>query len=203
VLVDRRLCCLNLKLIDWKRTVKQTCMNSDIEQTGYWESVRQKRLETILGVWQSLLDSQKLSGKRMQLSPPLLNEVVEHYLADVRVIKMRYGISERIQLHKVAGLMTSSILRYRPVVPLVDSYDSSYELCANEILALYQGIAICGEYTARDGHLQIIQEDWFDRWFNSFLYLLHHRNYTAESVIFIYETLCCLKFPKNLEKVMD
>ncbi len=166
------------------------------------QPIREKRTQTLIGVWDSLVASNKFDPARLKLSVPLVNEVIEHYLSDYIILKKRYKIEDsRIQLHKVAGLMSAAILRYRPIIPLIDEYASDYEISANEILAVIQGIAICGEYTAKDSHLEILDESWFERWFRDFLYLLHCRNYTAESLIMIYETICCLKFPKNLERV--
>ncbi len=168
------------------------------------ERIRRKRIETLIGVWDILLQNKKFDSSRLRLSPPLVNEVIEQYLADYSVLKVRYKIQgTKIQLHKIAGLLTASILRFRPVIPLVNEYESDYEMCANEILAVIQGVAICGEYTAKDGHLALTQEAWFNEWFKDFIFLLHRRNYTAESVIFVYQTLCCLRFPENLTKGAD
>ena len=48
-----------------------------------------------------------------------------------------------------------------------------------------------------------MNEDWFEPWLKDFVYLLHHRNYTSEGLIFVYETVCHMKFPENLEKESD
>lgn len=39
--------------------------------------------------------------------------------------------------------------------------------------------------------------DWFDQWLEEFVYLLHSRNHTAESLIFIYQTISRIYFPAN------
>lgn len=167
-------------------------------------AIREKRTKTLIGVWDLLVASGKLDPKKFQLSPPLINEVVEHYIADYSVLRQRYKIqSSKIQLHKIAGLVAASIMRYRPVTPLVDEFKTDYEICANEILAVIHGIAICGEYTEKDSPLEILDEEWFDRWFRDFLYLLHCRNYTPESLIFVFQTLCSLRFQQNMKNVED
>ena len=175
-----------------------------MEKEPDFAEIREKRIKTLIGVWDSLVSNGKLDSTRLKLSSPLINEVVEHYISDYTILRKRYKIAQsKIQLHKIAGLMAASILRYRPVIPLVETFQSDYEIFSNEILAVMHGIAICGEYVAKDGPLEIIDEDWFDQWFKDFLYLLHCRNYTAESLIFVFETLCCLRFKINMENISE
>lgn len=162
------------------------------------EALRIKRLAFLGRIWEMLTDNNILSPKRFSLSSPLLNEVALHYLADVKVLKSRYKIDKKIQLHKIAGLTTGSILRFRPIIPTVDEFNSSQEIYANEIFAITHGLAICGEFSVKECEV-MIQEAWFDTWFNDFLYLLHNRNYTSESLMFIYQTLSIFKFSSNFE----
>ena len=175
----------------------------DANEEAYQQHIRAKRTQTLLGVWNTLVANGQLSATKFKLSAPLVNEVIEQYVADLGILKKRYRIEQRIQLHKIAGLMTAAILRFRPVIPLVEEYTSEYDMCANELLAIFHGVAICGEYTTKDGCLDVIAEDWFNRWLRDFLYLLHYRNHTPESLMFIYETLCCVRFRANLEKSED
>ena len=169
-----------------------------------FEAIREKRTKTLIGVWDLLISNGQINSLRLHLSTPLINEVIEHYIADYSVLRQRYKIqNSKIQLHKISGLMAASILRYRPVVPLVEEFKTDYEICANEILAVIHGIAICGEYVAKDGPLEILNEEWFDKWLKDFLYLLHCRNYTPESLIFVFQTLCCLRFPVNMQNLSD
>jgi len=167
------------------------------------DELRQKRMRMLLGTWDALVKHNKLDAERLTMSPPLANEVIEYYIADNTALKERYRIKDRIQLHKVAGLTTSAILRFRPIIPLVHEFNSYVEIYANEILAIYHGLAICGEFAVANGHLKMIDEDWFEPWMRNFVYLLHHRNYTSEGLIFVYETICRLKFPSNLDKRSD
>ena len=154
-----------------------------------FEAIREKRTKTLIGVWDLLISNGQINSLRLHLSTPLINEVIEHYIADYSVLRQRYKIqNSKIQLHKISGLMAASILRYRPVVPLVEEFKTDYEICANEILAVIHGIAICGEYVAKDGPLEILNEEWFDKWLKDFLYLLHCRNYTPESTCKTYPT---------------
>jgi len=160
--------------------------------------VREKRSQTLVSIWKILVKNGKLNDKRFNLSKPLVNEVIEQYISDYEILKKRYKIDNtKIQLHKVAGLMTAAILKYRPIVPLVDSYESHYETCANEILAIFQGLTICAEYS-EDKLFELMGEPWFEPWFLDFLFLLHRRNHTPESIIFVYETLCRLRLSEGL-----
>ena len=167
------------------------------------EEIRLRRTQTLLGVWKLLTENGWLKAEHLKLSPYLLNESVEHYLTDMSILKTRYVIPDRIQPPKIAGLMTAAILRFRPVIPLVDECLSKYQMMANEILAVFNGVAICGEQAILEGDTSFIEEPWFDGWFNSFLYILHYRNYTPESLNFVYETLCYVKFPQSITKNTD
>jgi len=176
-------------------------MSTSDEKTAL-DELRAKRVRTLIGVWKSLVQTGKFSDARLKLSVPLLNETVEYYLGDLDSLKRRYRIDKsRVQLHKIAGMMAGAILRFRPIIPIVDKITSEYELVANELFAIFHGIAICGEYNLHDGRLEIIDEEWFDPWLQDFLYLLHYRHYTSEALIFTFETLTWLRFPKNMAPV--
>lgn len=161
------------------------------------QAVRLKRTETLVGVWDILVATGKLDGAAFKLSTPLVNEVIEHYIADLEVMKLRYKIHDLIHLHKVAGLMTGAIMRFRPVIPIGDEYPSEISIYANEIMAIYHGIAICGQEVERNERMRISTKAWFANWMKDFIYLLHHRNHNPESLIFIYETLCYSHFPSS------
>ena len=162
------------------------------------DDLRSKRVKLMLQIWDHLIGNKVIDPDRFKLSFPLVNEVVEHYLDDVKVIKCRYKINDKIQLHKVAGLLTSLIVRYRPIVPIVDEYDTPKEIYTNEIFAVMHGLAICGEFSIEECE-KISSQEWFDTWFTDFLYLLHSRNHTAESLIFVFQTFCIFNFPSNFQ----
>lgn len=162
------------------------------------EEIREKRYTTILGIWKVFIERGYLDESRFRLSMPLVDEVIEHYIIDWEILKQRYHIPKEIQLHKVAGLMAASILRYRPIVPLMDDeFRDKKEIYANEFFAVLHGLAICGAYSLEVCD-KISQEGWFDGWVNNFTYLLHRRNHTPESLAFIFETLCIFNFPDNI-----
>jgi hypothetical protein len=166
----------------------------------YLDNLRKKRMQTLIGVWKAL-DEASLVPDSYRLSSLLINEVVEHYISDVRVIKFRYRIEDRIKLHKVAGLMTASIVRFKPAIACQEEKIDVYDPFINESFAIIHGLAICGECEQNDEYLALTKEPWFDQWLNDFRYLLRYRNYTAESLIFIFQTLCELRFPEYSEPI--
>jgi hypothetical protein len=148
-------------------------------------------------VWDYLNSKGQANKEDFMLSEPVVNEIVQHYLTDLKILKYRYKIKDKIQLHKVAGLITSLIVRYRPILPLVQTYSTEDEMYMNEKFAIIHGLSICAEYSNED-ILTLINEPWFDTWYRDFIYLLHVRHHTPESLTFIFETLCVFKFPNNM-----
>ncbi len=158
--------------------------------------IREKRITLLLQVWELLLEKKQVNKNEFFISVQLVNEVVEHYLADLKIIKCRYRIEHKIQLHKIAGLITALIARYRPIVPVNRYTNQVPYIYANELFAITHGLAICGEYSL-DICENLANKPWFDQWLNDFMYLLHCRNYTPESLIFIYQTLTHFVFANN------
>lgn len=161
--------------------------------------IREKRYVLIKSLWKLMVNQGYFNEERMKLAIPLVDEVIEHYIADWNIIKVRYKIPAEIQLHKIAGLMAASILRYRPIIPLSDDMEGKYEIYANEFFAVLHGLAICGEYSLEKCQM-LATADWFDTWLDDFLHLLHRRNYTSEALAFIFETLCIFAFQENFER---
>lgn len=155
-------------------------------------------MELLLRVWELLTDKKFIDTAKFQISKPLLNEVVLHYIDDVRILKCRYKIQGKIQLHKVAGLMASLILRYKPIVPLVEEFETQNESYVNELFAIIHGLAICGEYSLAACE-KIAENHWFSRWLSEFMYMLHIRHHTPEMLVFIFQTLSVFVFPTNFD----
>lgn len=166
--------------------------------TASEDQIRERRAGLLIGTWDYLISTEYFCKLSLKLSMPLIEEIVEHYLDDLRIIRTRYRIKQCIQLHKVAGLTAAAIMRYRPVIPMTDSYNAPHEIYANETFAIIHGLALCGEQSLEIGE-RLGSEPWFDKWMNDFLYLLHRRNHTPESLGFIFQTLSTFVFPKNLE----
>ena len=166
------------------------------------KEVRKRRTQTLVKLWKRISSSPKgIDPKRFQLNHALVTEVVEHYISDWKILKKRYHITNRIQLHKVAGLMAAAILRYRPITPKVQEFQSKQEAFANETFAIVHGLALCGEHTyAQIEDMPIFDEPWFSQWFHAFEFLLHHRNYSTEGIIFTFETLSRTYFSENFQK---
>jgi hypothetical protein len=135
----------------------------------------------------------------ISLSPHLVGRVVDHYLGDYQVLKVRYGITDAIQLHRVAGLMAASICRFRPIC-LNSAKPTAEEASINEHFAIQVALSLCAECHAADGDdvaAALSSNQYFIGWVKRFKYLLRARSYTAEGLILAFETLCMTYFPKN------
>jgi len=163
------------------------------------EEIRQKRYQVLKATWNLLIDNGYLSPDRFHFSKPLIDEVIEHYIDDLTVLKVRYNIPGEAQLHKVAGLVAAAILRYRPIIPIADKLENQHEVYANEFFAILHGLITCGEYSLEVCE-KIAKEAWFDKWIDDFIHLMHRRNHTPESLAFIFETLSIFIFPTNFNK---
>jgi hypothetical protein len=178
-------------------------------------NIAKKRMEILLYVWNLLLKSRILSGKQdgilHHLNKNILGEVVTHYIYDVRVLKQRYNIPEKINVSKIAGLMTFAILRYKPIVPRQGNYYLTENgLKSNEIFAIIHGLSVLFDFEVlgEDGK-KIRSEkcsaikDFFkssigQKWKRDFKHLLYCRNYTAENLVIAFETICATLAPELL-----
>ena len=166
---------------------------------GEKEDIKKKRVESTREAFDLLVDAGRISVDTMYLSNPLLEEAIEYYVSDREILKKRYNIDDRIQLHKIAGLLSNAIVRIKPIVPVqgLESFSKDSDIYANEILAIYLGLAICSEY---DFENDMTKEPWFDEWFDNFIFLMHHRRFTAESLMFIFETVSRTYLPNAFLK---
>jgi len=176
-----------------------------------------RRLETLLGVWDKASRAPYFveNGDTIfHLNEKLLGETVAHYIYDLRALKLCYEINNKVQFPKIAGLMTSAIVKHKPLVPRMGNNDlKPKSLIANEVFALFYGLCVLfdteilpnGEVKAKAGESvrKFIQTTLGIRWRNYIHYLLHSRNYTAESLIAIFETLCVNLAPELLEYDSD
>lgn len=151
-------------------------------------AIKEKRMRLLLGLWEYFLETGWLNKDEVNISYPVINEIVEHYCTDYTVLKFRYKITDRIERPKIAGLMVALIMRYRPIYLLTQTCKSTEALYANETLAIIYGLSVCLEDSLKEA-TDILNQHWFNIWFDDFKYLLHQRHYTAESLTFIFKTL--------------
>jgi len=172
-------------------------------KTGEVNDRKIKRILSLGLTWLNLIDRLCVENKHLfELNPSLCVKAVNHYYSDLLHLKQRYDISGLAEAPKVAGLMASAILRYRPVVPKNCLQWNVDEVEINEVLAVYHGICICASYNERGmGNVPMIKlmaMPYFMKWFRRIIYLVKERNYTSEALIAIYETLCLAAFPDGL-----
>jgi len=176
-----------------------------------------RRLKTLLGIWDKALRSPYFveNGDTIfHFNEKLLGEAVSHYIYDLRALKLCYEINDKVQFPKIAGLMTNAIVKHKPLVPRIGNNDlKPNSLIANEVFALFYGLCVLfdteilpdGELKVKTGNSirNFIQTPLGIQWRNDIHYLLHSRNYTAESLIAIFETLYINLVPELLEYESD
>jgi len=153
--------------------------------------------------WLNIVDHLDVANKQLfDLNPSLTVKVVEHYYSDLTHLKRRYDIHHLAEAPKVAGLMAGAVLKYRPIVPKNCQQWDVEDAEVNEMLAIYHGICICASYNKRgignEPMAKLMALSYFKKWFKRIIYLVKERNYTSESLIAIFETLCLAAFPEGL-----
>jgi len=158
------------------------------------EELKKKRAESLVKAIVRLMSKGIIDKSKYTLNVAILNKTVERYLQDLEFLKRRYGIPNRANMSKIAGLMAYAIVKFKPLI-LIDGKDKDVKnFSANEWLAIYYGLCACadlGDGSADESGLvgTIISNPFFDEWFRNFKYLLEERSYTAESLIMVFETL--------------
>jgi hypothetical protein len=179
------------------------CLVETAKVDGLWF----RRTRT-LGLSYDIMRSGGLKGvdfSKFDLRKDLVSQIVDHYCNDYQILRLRYHIAQPqyIQLHRVAGLLTSAIMRYRPIHCISGQPVSKNEVRLNEHFAVFTGINICAEKYAQRGEdiSELLSScpqlaGWIDR----MKFLLDSRNYTSEALIMAYDALCVFLFPDNFDK---
>jgi len=158
------------------------------------EDLKYKRAVSLAKAAIRLMSKGVIDKSKYALNVAILNKTVERYLQDLDFLKKRYGIPNRANMSKIAGLMAYAIVKFKPLALINGKDQSAKNFSANEWLAIYYGLCTCadlGDGNADESGLvgTIISNSFFDEWFRNFKYLLEERNYTAESLIMVFETL--------------
>jgi hypothetical protein len=161
------------------------------------EALRCKRTVVILRALDEFLKKYHIS-KLYTLDREATYEMIKDYVQDLNIYKTRYNC-ETVQLPKIAGLMTNLIAKYRPVVPYDHSKNPIPRI--NEVFAVYHGLCLCSDFSNGEEFSDFSKTDICTEFFEDVTYLLR-RNFTAESLIIIFKTLCLSHFPKFKEKNM-
>jgi hypothetical protein len=187
------------------------------EKLNYYKILMDNRLRSIIDTWNILKSSPMANTvtdlNRFTLNRNLAIRSVISYISNLESLKVRCGIPDKAQTTKVAGLIASAILKFRPIVPTDPNDKDIGESDANEILAIYQGINLCCNLNGlhekegsdlteinkkrRNFMKSLMEKRSFKDWHKKFIYLLKEQNYTSESLIMLFETLC-LMFPDEI-----
>jgi len=155
--------------------------------------IEEKRIKSLVATFIIMVRLGHIDGSKFILNRSLLRSVVTHYIQDLQVLKMRYGILGKVQPQKTAGLTTAAVMRFRPVLPKNSKDENLFEQDANELLAILHGLCVCSELRNEKIELQTVASLWekpeFAEWLSNFRYLLKFRNYTAENLALVFDTL--------------
>jgi hypothetical protein len=168
----------------------------------YRNKLMDDRMRTLVLTWALLAAKVNLPYNRLfTLNHSIASRVIRHYVGDLDVLKMRYNIPNRVQTPKIAGLMANAILKYRPLVPTNGKQKDIDNNEVNEYLAAFHGIFVCANFQNNgfQAMVDLVGRPFFDAWLKRFIYLLRDRNYTSESLIMTFETLCLAAFPDAIE----
>jgi hypothetical protein len=134
-----------------------------------------------------------MNSTKYTLNASFANKAVEHYMQDLEALKKRYGIPDKVQMSKIAGLMAYAIMKFKPVIPINGKEENIKDFGGNELLAIYYGLCVCADLGNGNADNEAIQmllaNPFFKEWFSKFNYLLTERNYTSESLIMVFDTL--------------
>jgi hypothetical protein len=166
----------------------------------------EKRMDALVEMWERLSHLPVLvGGHPFVLNSSLAYKTVQHYEADLNAFNLQSDIAG-FQAPVVAGLMANAILKFRPVVPEMGWQERAGDGIANEVLAIYHGICACSNDDPPAG-IRILSDiagkPVFSAWLDKFIYLLRKRNYTAESLVLVFETLCMFAFPDTGAEMPD
>jgi hypothetical protein len=161
-------------------------------QTDF-EKIENKRVESLFATFLLLVRMGDIDSARFTLNRSLLKSTVKHYLQDLQALKARYGIEKFVQPQKAAGLSAAAVMRFKPILPKNGGDEDLFESEANEIFAIFHGLCLCSEQSDGKINLQAIQslaaKPEFHEWLSNFRFLLKFRNYSAESLVMIFDTL--------------
>lgn len=172
---------------------------------GSEQRTRRQMMDSLCASWLALVRHDKLSADRFRLSFHLANEVIEHFIDEMQIVKLCYGIKAELALPKTAGLMAGAILHFRPIVPLFEGgyQEFYYEPHANEWLAIVTGFSLCcAGVVADERHAVLVDlcgQASFSKWMRDFIFLLHHGPHTPEALAFIFQTLDASVFRTHAE----
>ncbi len=171
------------------------------------EQMLGNRMKTLARAWAKLAFAGRIDKDIFILNHSIATKVIRYYAQDIEVLKTRYGIPDKVQAPKIAGLMANAITKFRPVVPINGRQQDIENVDCNELLAIYYGICICANSAeSSSGHqlmADLVSRVEFSDWFKRFIYLLRERNYTSEALVMVFETLCFMAFPENVNSASE
>jgi hypothetical protein len=174
------------------------------------ETIEHRRAKYLDATLQYVLDFET-GGKNnysikdvFKLNNSLTLKTIRFYTQNLDVLKGIYAIEDKVEASKIAGLMANAILRFRPLVPIAgqDECEEIEDNDCNELLAVYHGLDVCAAAYPNGTQLMkdFMAKESFDKWLKQFMYLILEREYSAESLIVIFETLCVTVLSNDIKQ---
>ena len=147
-----------------------------------------KRVEQIVYTTNVLIAIGELDATNYTLDKKIVSKLVDHYCRELVNIKDWYNIKDKANTAKVAAIMVSAIIRFRPWIPKYGKIDSENRYNGNEIIAIYQGLALCA--VENKNHVdRFMNSKKFDKWFNMFKFVLRNRYISTDVIMLVFETI--------------
>jgi len=168
------------------------------------DQISQTRKETLHAVWIKVVEELDRLALVPKLNATTVEKVVEDYIATRGAYVARYKIKDRIQRHKIAGLMAASILKFKPVEMNDRDHSPVYESTqGNEILAFWHSLAICAEGAELKSIEELCSRPNFEVWKGDLLCLFEQHPGSAEAFSLIFETMSLSFFQSNLDRTKE
>ena len=156
--------------------------------SGEIREIKIKRTEQLVNATKRLITLGILDGENYTLDVHITSELVDYYCRELINIKEWYSVKEKANTAKIAGIMASAIVRYRPWLPINGKIDSKNKYHGNAIIAIYHGLILCA-VEDHDVVKRFMSSSEFDKWFELFQYILRNRHITPDLLILVFETI--------------
>ena len=150
--------------------------------------IKRKRTEQLIDATNKMIKTGILDLESSFLDANIVSEVVDFYTRELKTTKEWYNITDKVNYAKIAGIMASGIMLYRPWIPRDTNQAHKIKTKGNAILAIYQGLILLS-IEDHDFINRFIASSKFMYWFDIFQYILRKRHHNADMLIMVFETI--------------
>jgi hypothetical protein len=157
--------------------------------------VRERRLTSIFMTWNFMSgDNNPLD---VLLNQTLVLEAVEGYLKDVERLIHADLISDRVQHHKIAGLMAANLLTFKPIVTLDNTEPLQRPFFDNEVFAIRHALMICFQESPADLE-RFVASDGYQDWFKNTVRFCKRCPVDGRTLIVAFDALAAIHIRRDL-----